>query len=155
VPAVSREGYAREVEEAFRTLREEGLLVAASPPDEMSQAKHLPLGSSFGMPLVVDQRPDAGRTVKTGSVVRLVGVPAGHTLLPRPPPESAVPELTGLTLREALRRIDAAGLYWWTMLPFLPPTDGPGFLDAYRVTSQDPSAGDLGSRVTLDVAPAR
>jgi hypothetical protein len=154
VPAATREGVATAIDEVFRELRDAGLRVATTSAHLPGSDVGIPFGSAEGLPWVTEQRPDAGTRVKAGSVVRLRVVPGGPFLLPRPPPESSVPDLTGLTLREALPRIRSAGIFWRTVLPPLPPSRAAEFLDAYRVTSQDPPAEGRGSWVHFDVAPA-
>jgi hypothetical protein len=55
--------------------------------------------------------------------------------------EVVAPDVTGLSLREALASLEGSPVVWSAMLPPLPAMSASSFLDAYRVTGQTPKAG--------------
>jgi hypothetical protein len=91
VPAVTREGSVTPIDEVFRELRDAGLLVATTSAHRPGSDVGLPFGSAFPLPWVTDQRPDVGKRVKAGSVVRLLVVPGAPSSCPGLRPNRACP----------------------------------------------------------------
>jgi hypothetical protein len=90
--------------------------------------------------------PEAGNDVEAGSVVTLhPGVsPLGLLLVSEPDPV-VLPDLIGVRLDIAVRRLDSLGLAWTTRGRSLPPppaSDAPTLLEHYRVTKMEPGPGE-------------
>ena len=119
--------------EAFARLRQDGLRVSIPTAFRLASNQE---------PVVTGQRPQAGRRAERGATVALllangpIGLHAGSES------DVVVPDVTGMSLRQAVERLRSLGLVWdAATLPPLPPSDAPGLLDAYTVSAQEPPAG--------------
>jgi hypothetical protein len=122
---------------AFERLRSSGLRVAIPST--------LHFTATSGNPSVSKQTPVAGTRVPWGSVVTLrpptFGGPIGSPDGPARLPVYRVPDFGGRPLAEAVAWTHGKVVYWASDLPPLPPSSAKHLFDAYRVTSQRPSAG--------------
>jgi hypothetical protein len=121
------------VEEAFRRLRDAGLRVRTSD--------RVRLGPTNGLPGVFRQSPREGNRVRAGTVVTLSFCGFAGGIIHPTFDEVVAPDVTGLSLREALASLEGSPVVWSAMLPPLPAMSASSFLDAYRVTGQTPKAG--------------
>ena len=88
--------------------------------------------------------PEAGNEVDVGSVVTLHPGLALHGLLVVSETDPVVlPDLIGMRLDIATRRLESLGLAWAArgMSP-LPASDAPTLLEHYRVTKMEPGPGE-------------
>jgi hypothetical protein len=118
----------KSVVDAYTDLRSLGLKVAIDGPIR---------AGSESMSWVGGQAPEAGNDVDVGSVVTLHPTPhpmASIFMVDQPDPV-LLPDLIGVRLDLAARRLDKLGLLWWTRsLPPLPASDAPTLLEQYVVT---------------------
>lgn len=140
--------------DAFARLREAGVRIRVATGFRLASNRD---------PIVAGQRPDAGTRVTPGTtvVVRLVSGPVG--LLSASEHEVRVPDVTGLSLRQAVARLQDVGLAWDAgMVPPLASSDAAALLDAYRVTAQKPDGGtryqqisrhDINGEVEVTIEP--
>jgi beta-lactam-binding protein with PASTA domain len=101
--------------------------------------------ASNSIPQVGRQNPQSGETVPAGTavVLKLYQPP---TVAPFATTRAIrVPKLTGLRLTYAVKRLEGAGLRFWTV-EHVPPLKGRNvrtLFGAYRVTAQHPTAGRI------------
>jgi PASTA domain len=118
---------AASVVEAYAQLRELGLKV------EIDGSIY---AGSTGSSGIGGQTPEAGKSVEVGSVVTLrPGFrPIGSVFGVDQPDPVVLPDLIGVRLDIAVRRLENLGLLWWTRsMPALPASDGPTLLAQYEV----------------------
>lgn len=119
---------AESVVDAYGQLRKLGLKVEIDGP--------IYVGST-GSSGIAGQTPEAGETLSRGSVVTLrPGFrPIGSVFGVDQPDPVVLPDLIGVRLDIAVRRLEELGLLWWTRhMPALPASDGPTLLGQYEVT---------------------
>jgi beta-lactam-binding protein with PASTA domain len=123
---------------AYARLRRAGLRTAIPRPFAIG---------SLCRPSARSQSPAPGARVPAGTTVVLrrlrcpLGSPAGGY------EQALVPNVTGATASTAVRRAEAAGLYWQlSRLPPLRPSRRRSLLDNYVVTAQSPAAGTVLAR---------
>jgi hypothetical protein len=119
---------AASVVDAYAQLRKVGLKVEIDGP--------IWVGST-GSSGIGGQTPKAGKSVDIGSVVTLrPGFrPIGSVFGVDQPDPVVLPDLIGVRLDIAVRRLESLGLLWWTRsMPALPASDGSTLLAQYEVT---------------------
>jgi beta-lactam-binding protein with PASTA domain len=101
--------------------------------------------ASNSTPEVVRQTPEIGANVSAGSavVLQLAQPPTVAPVAGTRP--IRVPVLKGLRLTYAVKRLEGAGLHFWTVqrVPPLRNRDERSLFGAYRVTGQHPTAGTI------------
>lgn len=120
--------HAASVVDAYGQLRKLGLKVEIDGP--------IHVGSTVSSGIRA-QTPEAGTSVDIGSVVTLhPGFrPAGSIFQVDEADPVVLPDLIGVRLDIAIRRLENLGLLWWTRsMPALPASDGPTLLAQYEVT---------------------
>jgi hypothetical protein len=118
----------KSVVDAYAQLRSLGLKVAIDGPVDAT-----PNHPSW----VAGHAPEAGSKADVGSVVTLHsgGGPIGSIFAVDEPDPVVLPDLVGVRLDVATRRLDNLGLLWWTRpMPPLPASDAPTLLEQYEVT---------------------
>jgi hypothetical protein len=121
------------LEDAVRRLHTAGLRVATDGP--------IRLGPTKGLPPAWKQRPLPDTRVRSGSVVRIaLGWALGGLTLPTFE-EVLAPDVTGLTLREAIARLEGSEVVWHATVPRLRGLYADSVLDSFCVDEQTPAAG--------------
>lgn len=125
------------VVDAYTKLRELGLRVEIDGPITVA---------SNHVSWVDGHAPEAGNEVDVGSVVTLHpgSGPIGSIFAVKEPDAVRLPDLGGLRLDVAVKRLDSLGLLWATRpMPALPASDEPTLLEHYVVTATRPGPGEV------------
>ena len=137
VPSVTHYG----LEYAYRRLRAAGLTVSVDRfPRRYNERDTIAVGT---------ESPPAGSEVARGSTVTLggpylhvLGSPYGFAGKPPAGGMTTVPRVTGLTVYQALERLDHAAVFSdLVSIPALRRSSGRRLFDAYVVRQQSPPAG--------------